>query len=243
MAKKKAKVVEVTGAGVSAPAVPQVTLTARGLPEKKILLLGTTPSRLMAPMLNDPTWEVWTMGPGGKDANRWNRLFEIHGTWPEDFKGYLNDLSVVKKPQQVVFMRPIQELMNTWATEHKKVPDVYSKEITGNWEAAAVYPKQHIIDKYGRMWLSSTISWCVALALEENVTDLALYGIDLESGEEYITQFHGARHLVDVLSARSATARKRNFKLSERNLNGGIDVDHDWLKQRTRSCPCCDYSA
>ena len=27
---------------------------------------------------------------------------------------------------------------------------------------------------------------------------MALYGIDLASGEEYITQFHGARHLLDL---------------------------------------------
>jgi hypothetical protein len=48
------------------------------------------------------------------------------------------------------------------------------------------------------MWFSSSISYCIALAIEEGYTDVGLYGIDLESGEEYISQFTGCAHLMDV---------------------------------------------
>ena len=55
--------------------------------ERKIAILGTTPSRMQAP-IDDPSWEIWTIGPGGKDAHRWDRLFELHNTWPWDFGPY-----------------------------------------------------------------------------------------------------------------------------------------------------------
>ena len=60
------------------------------LPTKKIAICGTCPSRTQAP-INDPEWEIWTIGPGGKNIHRWDRLFEIHGTasWPEGFAEYL----------------------------------------------------------------------------------------------------------------------------------------------------------
>lgn len=166
-------------------------------PTKKIAILGTTPTRMDAP-LDDPSWEVWTIGPGGKDSNRWDRLYEIHTTWPENFKGYLNDLSNVKPPQQVVTMKPIAHLMARWAEEHRKDPETYAKEITGDFSAARVIERDAHLEKYGRCFLSSSISWCLADALEEGATDIGLYGIDLESGEEYVSQFVGAKFFMTL---------------------------------------------
>lgn len=170
---------------------------------KKIIILGTTPSRMDAP-IDDPSWKVWTIGPGGKDNNRWDRLYEPHGshevhTWPEDFKGYLNDLSLVEPPREVWLMDPPEKAMAWWAHKHNKDPETLAKEITGKWTAAKVIPKDDLLKKYRRrMWYSSSISWCIAHALEEGVTDLWLAGIDLESGEEYISQFAGAAHFIDL---------------------------------------------
>ena len=77
---------------VAAPAIIRARI--------QIAICGTTPSRGMAP-INDPTWQIWTIGPGGKDAHRWERLFEVHHVWPDNFAEYLNDLSNVKPPQMV----------------------------------------------------------------------------------------------------------------------------------------------
>jgi len=150
---------------------------------RKIAILGTTPTRMQAPLAEDSGWEIWTIGPGGKDNNRWDRLYEIHGIWPEGFKDYLNDLRAVEPPQQVWTMNDL-----------------------GEAKSAFTYPKQEILDKFTRhMWFSSSISWCIAHALYESdqnpenpVTDMGCWGIDLESGEEYISQFVGAAHLIDL---------------------------------------------
>ncbi len=146
------------------------------LPTKKIAILGTCPSRMLAP-LSDMSWDIWTIGPGGKNANRWNVLFEIHGTgtWPEGFREYLQELKAEKPPKRI-----------------------YTEDPMPDWPANVVYPKDQLFAKYGRKWFTSSISYALALALEENVTDLGVFGIDLESGEEYEWQYHGARYFLDL---------------------------------------------
>ena len=67
-----------------------------------------------------------------------------------------------------------------------------------DWPANVVFPKDQLYKKYGRVWFTSSISYALALALEENVTDLGIFGIDLESGEEYKGQFLGARYFIDL---------------------------------------------
>lgn len=145
------------------------------IPQKKIAILGTCPSRMSAP-LADISWDIWTIGPGGKNSNRWSTLFEIHGngTWPEGFAEYLQELKAEKPPKRIFTESPM--------------PD---------WPANVVYPEE-LFAKYGRKWFTSSISYALALALEENVTELGIFGIDLESGEEYKSQFDGCRFFMEL---------------------------------------------
>ncbi|HDZ73707.1 MAG TPA: hypothetical protein ENH55_13260 [Aurantimonas coralicida] len=171
-------------------------------PERKIAIFGTTPSRGLGPYADGSGWERWTIGPGGKDAHNWERLFEVHGLWPADFKGYLNDLSLIKPPQQVVTLpqpdRPAEtwaEAIANWKATHGLPDDV----LKGDWSGQVTYPRETILEKFGRrMWFSSSISWCIALAIHEKPTDIGLWGIDLEAGEEYISQFVGCAHFLDL---------------------------------------------
>ena len=143
---------------------------------RKIAIYGTTPSRMQGP-IEDKEWQHWTIGPGGKNAHPWDRLFEVHSAWNETFDEYMKELRRVRPPKQIVTMQPLPRC-----------------------PANVIYPREHIIQKFGgrRMWFSSSISWCVALAIDERPTDIGLWGIDLESGEEYTSQFVGCAHLLDV---------------------------------------------
>ena len=170
-------------------------------PRKKIGILGTTPSRLQAP-IRDAEWELWTIGPGGKDAHRWDRLYEVHHTWPANFDGYLQDLSVVKPPQEVWTLRPAAELIAEWRQDHG--PEATDGKVTGDWASNKVVDRDKIHARFFHFaWFSSSISWCIGQALLEhwNAFDrltLGFWGIDLESGEEYLSQWIGALHLIDV---------------------------------------------
>lgn len=156
-------------------AVPGFRPDLQKLKPKKIAILGTCPSRMLGP-IDDPEWEIWTIGPGGKNNHRWDRLFEIHGpgTWPPGFQQYLDELKAEKPPKKIYVERPM------------------------GWPAEVVYPKLAMFEKYGRVWFSSSIAYAMALALEEGVTDLGIYGIDLESGEEYQSQWTGAKYFLTL---------------------------------------------
>lgn len=178
---KKPKTADTGTAPEEAPVYETVVMEGykrevRNKPVRKIGILGTCPSRGAAP-LNDLSWEFWTIGPGGKNSNRWERLFEIHGNgrWPDGFAQYLDELKAVQPPQII-----------------------YTEEAMPEWPANVVYPKAQMFAKYGQTWFTSSIAYAIALALEDNVTDLGIWGIDLESGEEYRKQYAGARHFIDL---------------------------------------------
>lgn len=169
---------------------------------RKIAIFGTTPTRMEGPVQDDSGWERWTIGPGGKDMHNWDRLYEVHTVWPEDFKGYLNDLSNEKR--EVWSLVPLKPRIETWwKKEHQKTDAQLAQEITGPFATNKVIDRDHLLDTYGSTWMSSSISWLMAHALDEHlggntVAEIGLWGIDLESGEEYIPQYIGCRHFIDL---------------------------------------------
>ena len=172
--------------------------------EKKIAILGTTPTRMAGP-INDESWEIWTIGPGGKDHHRWDRLFETHTTWPEDFgalddkkKSYLDDLSQVKKPQIVHTIVDMRRQLVEWAYNLGHDEKWLNQNIRGKWPAQIVIDREGLFKKYRRMWFSTSICYAVAMAIEEGATDIGCWGIDLESGEEYIAQHWGCAYFLDL---------------------------------------------
>ena len=186
----------------SATAADSAVAAAVAEPERKIAIFGTTPSRMNGPVQDDSGWERWTIGPGGKDAHDWERLFEVHGVWPADFRDYLNDLSLVEPPRQIITLPQPDSPAETWAgaiERWKAAHELGDDAIEGDWKAVVPYPRLNIVERFQRrMWFSSSISWLIALAIEEGATDIGLWGIDLESGEEYIAQYVGCAHLLDL---------------------------------------------
>jgi len=180
-----------------------MTNSAGAAKQRKIAILGTTPSRMQAP-LKDESWEIWTIGPGGKDANRWSRLFETHTVWPLDFgelkddKSYLDDLSKVDGEQSVYSIVDMKTHLPRWAHDHGKNDDWLKANVRGEWKTNVVIDREALFTKYRRMWFSTSICYALALAIEEGATDIGCWGIDLESGEEYISQHAGCAHFLDL---------------------------------------------
>lgn len=195
-------------------------------PVRKIFIAGTTPSRGMAPW-NDPEWEKWTIGPGGSDQvdMPWDSIFELHGseTWPRGLRRQLEKLSGFHIPAD---MRCHIEALKALAEKHKKaVPEAFDgyidllkntqplERVTPSgrvirkrvftfehqgWPANIVFPKLYMQGKWGKRWFTSQVPWAIALAIEEGATDIGLFGIDMEAGEEYIAQLDGCRFFMDV---------------------------------------------
>ena len=141
---------------------------------KKIAIIGTSPSKKLAP-INDPDWDIWTCNIGGFNYfKKWDRIFEIHRRWEESDKEYLEALKKIKPPQQVVSIIPLGGLANV------------------------VLDRDKLFKKYGAIWFSSSLAYMLGCALEENPTDIGIWGVEMESREEYVVQFAGCRHFLDL---------------------------------------------
>ncbi|HDZ73708.1 MAG TPA: hypothetical protein ENH55_13265 [Aurantimonas coralicida] len=142
---------------------------------KKIAIIGTSPSCKKAPY-GDRSWEIWSFNRTCFDLKRWDRLFEIHQKWDyePDPKAYLDRLKKVKPPKKVMSIIPL------------------------GGPANIVIDREALFKKYGAIWISSSITYAIACALEEKPTDIGLWGIDMESREEYVVQFAGCRHFIDM---------------------------------------------
>lgn len=150
---------------------------------KKIAIVGTAPSKRDAPY-KDKAWEIWGCNRSCFDLKRWDRLFEIHrkwnmdsSLWDHDHKEYFEDLKAVKMPQDVVSTMPIGGAANL------------------------VIDRDALFTKYGAIWFSSSLAYMLAWALEQKPKEIGIWGVEMESHEEYVVQFAGCRHFIDLARA------------------------------------------
>jgi hypothetical protein len=140
-------------------------------PPLKVALIGTAPSSRMLAPFNDPSWQIWACSPGNMNTlPRVDIWFELHANllWPEHEsygKPYLEWLKVQKFP---VFMQNTSQV-----------------------ERATPYPMFEIVREFGRDFFTSSFTWMMALALKWGASEIALYGVDMASRDEYILQRPG----------------------------------------------------
>lgn len=146
---------------------------------EKVAIIGTAPSsRLLAPF-GDPSWQIWACSPGNMNTlPRVDRWFEIHVTlhWPENQsygRPYLDWLKVLSQ-KIPVYAQPM------YANPQGELPH------------AIVYPKEQMVKEFGPYFFTSSFSWMIALAMHEGAKEIALFGVDMASRDEYILQRPGA---------------------------------------------------
>jgi len=168
---------------------PQIVSIVEPAP-LKVALVGTAPSsRTLAPF-NDPTWQIWVCSPGNMNMiPRYDAWFEIHSNllWPEYEsygKPYTEWLKTLKCP---VYMQ-----------DNSSVPN------------ATPFPWQELTKEFGEDFFTSSFAWMMAFAMTKGAKEIALYGIDMASRDEYILQrpgFYFFRH----------EARRRGIKVTAPN--------------------------
>jgi hypothetical protein len=169
----------VTGAAAPPTATAPV---ARTVP-LKVALIGTAPSSRMLAPYNDPSWQIWGCSPGNQNTlPRVNLWFELHSNllWPE-YESY--GKPYIEWLKQQTFPVYMQERWPT--TDGQMVP---VQTIVPN---AIAYPKDEIVAEFGDDFFTSSFAWMMALAIKMGATEIALYGIDMASREEYIRQRPG----------------------------------------------------
>jgi len=172
--------------GMAAGAVHTPTPAAVAGP-LKIALIGTAPSSRMLAPYNDPSWQIWGCSPGNMNQlPRVDLWFELHSNllWPEHEsygKPYIEWLKAQKFP---IYMQ-----------DQSQVPQ------------AMIFPKDELVAEFGDDFFTSSFAWMMALAMKMGAAEIALYGIDMASRDEYIRQrpgFYFFRHM----------AQRRGVKVS-----------------------------
>jgi len=156
---------------------------------RKIALVGTAPSAAFAP-IDDPSYEIWGVGFRGEHITRCTRWFEIHRL------DSLHD-----GPE----WRP---LLRKWAKDCELV--MFWPETLG--PKVMQYPVEEIKNRFGTYFMTSSLSWMMALAIHENdhgrpVSEIGIWGVDMEFGVEYREQRFGLRHFLEMAKVAGITTK------------------------------------
>lgn len=175
---------------ISAPVgVPGPAPTAEPQP-LKVALVGTAPSSRMLAPFNDPSWKIWGCSPGNQGIlPRIDMWFELHGNllWPEHKHYGEPYIKWLKEQKFPIYMQ-----------DQSLVPH------------ALVFPHKELVKEFGPSFFTSSFSWMMAFAINQGAKEIALFGIDMASRDEYILQrpgFYFFKHI----------AEKKGIKVSAPN--------------------------
>jgi len=147
-----------------------------GKKKRRIALVGTAESSVHAPY-DDPTWEIWGIGVRSAYVTRADRWFELHRLagkpkdWAANWRGLIRSWS---DECELWMLYPEQDLG----------PKVMS------------LPCDRITQRFGTFFLTSSFAWMMALAIDEGVDEIGIWGVDMEYGTEYRSQRTGLRHFM-----------------------------------------------
>ncbi len=155
---------------------------------RKIALVGTAASALKAPF-DDESWEIWGVSARGKWVTRADRWFEMHRLEGE--------------PQP--WRSKWRELLKTFVGD----VDLYMLYPEDIGPSIIQYPHEHIINRFGTYFMTSTFAWMTAMAIDELRPmngepvdgEIGVWGVDMEYGTEYASQRAGFRHFLEMAKA------------------------------------------
>lgn len=146
----------------------------------KIAIVGGAPSSCGLAPYNDPSWIIYACSPNSLSmVKRSDEWFEIHPWKPGERQSmdFVMHLAMHKGP--------------VWMIEPK--PEV---------PTAVAYPKDAMVQKFGKYFFTSSISWMAAKAIDtlEQSTDeekvLGFWGVDLQAADEYQMQRGGCHYFI-----------------------------------------------
>lgn len=152
---------------------------------RKIALVGTADSGELAP-IDDPSWEIWGVSAKRKWITRATRWYEVHRLAGHG-----------------------ESWVNIWknhALSFNDETDIYMHYPEPGFGKVFPYPVDHIMQRFGTYFLTSSFAWMMAHAIDEMCPagedpvpgEIAIYGVDMESGSEYTQQRAGFHHFIDL---------------------------------------------
>jgi hypothetical protein len=179
----------------------------------KIACLGAAPSsRTLAPF-GDPTWEIWACSPPNHDLPRVDAWFEIH------------NLDRKWIPQN-----------GPWIEVVTRHPRVYIAYPDARLPQGTIYPIGYMVEKWGYDFFASSLSYMLALAIEQKPEEIGLWGVDMSATEEYGHQRPGCKFFMreaEKLGIKVTAAPQSDIQ-APCPLYGYKEFSPMWAKQKAR---------
>jgi hypothetical protein len=151
----------------------------------RVAILGTAPSSRMLAPFNDPSWKIWGCSPGNQNIfPRIDCWFELHANllWPQCESYGRPYLAWLAQQPFPLFMQD------------------------QSWLARAItFPIMELIKEFGPYFFTSSFTEMAALAIWLGAKELAMYGIDMASRDEYILQRPGGFYFIQEGARRGCT--------------------------------------
>jgi hypothetical protein len=148
----------------------------------KIAMIGTAPSsRDLAPF-GDPSWTIWACSPGNQGIlPRVDAWFEVHSNllWPECAS----------------YGKPYVE----WLKQQKFPIYMQDQSLVPN---ATRLPIQELVNEFGKYFFTSSFAYMIAMGIRAGAKEIALFGIDMASKDEYILQRPGGHYFMQRAAER-----------------------------------------
>ena len=179
-----------------------------------IVLLGTAPASMnLAPFGGD--WEIWACSPGTYGSPRIDKFFELHRWEPGQAwfsEGYVKFLEGFKG--EVIMSAPVESVKN-----------------------CTLLPHEHLVEKYGPYFFTSSLAWMMAMAIEAGAEKIALYGVDMAATTEYHDQRMGCQYFAMLAKSMGIEVGvpPESDLLRPAPLYGVCENSHAWIKQTSRA--------
>ena len=155
-------------------------------PEKKIAIVGFTASKSAAPW-GEEGWEIWICNNLWKHCPPdWSRLYDLHEAE-----------EIVKDKEHDAFLRGQVQKHADGKDVRLGKREVVCFEPKKEWPTSKAFPRDEITNNLGN-YFTNSISWMIAHALMEGVTELHVYGVDMATGGEYAAQRPSCEYLLGI---------------------------------------------
>ena len=158
--------------------------------KKKVALLGTVPHKMKAPFA-DPEFEIWAIAHAclGDPLPRVDRIFEIH-KWDEVVKwGSLGAFAAWPNVPTYIIN----------AEEHPEMPQAKSFPFDD------IDAKYQIFPDRKESHMTNSISWMMAMAMEDGFEEIHIYGVNMSHHTEYGTQKPSCEYYLGLAKGRGIT--------------------------------------
>ena len=145
----------------------------------KIGILGSAPSSINLAPYDDPTWHLWGCSEGCAQFVGQRKIaawFEIHD-WP--FSRWQKDYQDFLKRQKIVYTAShVPELTNS-----------------------TLYPKEEMIEKYGKYFWTCSPAYMLAYAIDQKPEEIGIWGIDMAAADEWAYQRPACHYFIGIAQA------------------------------------------